>query len=360
MTSENSESGLDTSLGRWLLIGLVVLLAAALYLLISALLPLWERGPEAAVVPITLTPTPTATPSPTLSPTPSPTATPSPTPIPPPTPLPAQVGFAVHVVSAGETLEEIARGYGSLVPAIATLNRFPEDAPLGDGQVLVIPLFALSGFTKTAEVRGVEVSRGLPGRRVALTFDAGAGADPAPLILDTLKTHGVHVTFFLTGKWAEEHPDLVRRMAAEGHEFGNHTYSHPHLLSLDKEAVREEIRKTERIVRELAGQSTQPYLRPPYGERNQALLDLLAEEGYVSIYWTVDSLDSVGEPKSAEFLLNRVTHPTDSRGNPIDLDGAIILMHVGNATTAEALPAILEWFQKEGYRVVRVSEILRP
>ncbi len=360
MTSENSKSGLDTSLGRWLLIGLVVLLVAALYLLISALLHFWEKGPEAAVPLATPIPTQTATPllPPTL--TPSPTATPSPTPIPPPTSLPAQVGFAVHVVAAGETLEEIARRYGSIAPAIATLNRFPADAPLGDTQVLVIPLFALPGFTQTVEGRGMEVNRGLPGRRVALTFDAGAGAEPAPLILDTLRKYGVHVTFFLTGKWAEENPDLVRRMAAEGHEFGNHTYSHPHLLSRDEEAIREEIRKTERIVRELAGQSTQPYLRPPYGERNQALLDLLAEEGYVSIYWTVDSLDSVGEPKSAEFLLKRVTHPTDARGNPIDLDGAIILMHVGNATTAEALPAILEWFRKEGYQVVKVSEILRP
>ncbi len=360
MTSENNESGLDTSLGRWLLIGLVVLLAAALYLLVSALLPLWEGKPEAVMPPAAHPPTPTATPSPSPTPTPSPTATPTPTPIPLPTPLPPQVGFAVHVVSAGETLEEVARRYGSFTSAIATLNRFPDDAPLGEGQVLVVPLFARPGFTPTVEVRGVEVARGLPGRRVALTFDAGAASEPAPLILDALGKYHVHVTFFLTGKWAEENPDLVRRMAAEGHEFGNHTYSHPHLLSLDEEAVREEIERTERIVRELAGQSTRPYLRPPYGERNQALLDLLAEEGYISIYWTVDSLDSVGEPKSADFLLKRVTHPTDARGNPMDLDGAIILMHVGNATTAEALPAILEWFQREGYRVVRVSEILRP
>jgi len=304
--------------------------------------------------------TPAATPTPAETPTVAPTPSPTPTPPPTPTPLPALIGYTAHFVGENETLERIAERYGSLIPAIASLNRFPLDAPIGAGQALVIPLFANQGITETIEVKGLEVSRGLPGRRIALTFDAGADSDPAVSILDTLKDYDIQVTFFLTGKWAEENPELVQRMAIEGHEIANHTYSHPRLTSLEDEDIIEEVLRAERIIRDLVGQTTRPFLRPPYGDRNRRVLDLLAREGYISIYWTVDSLDSVGDPKTAEFLLERVTNPVDGRGEEISLEGAIILMHVGNATSAEALPAILDRLQERGYAVVRLSEILRP
>jgi peptidoglycan/xylan/chitin deacetylase (PgdA/CDA1 family) len=350
---------METPLGRGLLVGLVVLIVLAILLLVPTLLRLLEpETPPQVIIP---TPIPTATPvppTPTSTPTPSPT--PQPTAVPVPTPLPPQVGYTVHTVAAGETLAGIARRYGSLGPAIASLNRFAEDAPLGEGQPLVIPLFGNQNVTATLPVRGLEVSRGLPGPRVAVTLDAGADAAPAAAILDTLKAHDVHATFFITGKWAEANPDLLRRIAAEGHEIGNHTYSHPQLPQLEDSAIIEEVEHTEQIIRDLAGQTTRPYLRPPYGNRTQHVLDVLAREGYISIYWTVDSLDSVGEPKSAQFLFDRVTHPTDGQGNPIPLEGAIFLMHVGNETTAEALPDILDWFQENGYQVVPISEILRP
>jgi peptidoglycan/xylan/chitin deacetylase (PgdA/CDA1 family) len=218
---------------------------------------------------------------------------------------------------------------------------------------LVVPLYAGAPLTATVEVHGIEVTRGQPGRRVALTLDAGASAEPAAVILDTLRHYDVHITFFLTGKWAEANPDIVRRIANEGHEIGNHSYSHPYMAGLAEETAIEELRRTEQLIRDLAGQPAQPLFRPPYGDRDQDLLDTLARQGYISIYWTVDSLDAVGDPKTADFLLQRVTHP------PVELDGAIILMHVGNRTTAEALPAILEWFRQEGYQVVKVSEIVR-
>jgi peptidoglycan/xylan/chitin deacetylase (PgdA/CDA1 family) len=101
-------------------------------------------------------------------------------------------------------------------------------------------------------------------------------------------------------------------------------------------------------------------MRPPYGARNRRVLDLLIDEGYISIYWTLDSRDSVGEPKTPQYLFQRVTQPVDGMGNPISLDGGIILMHVGNASTAEALPQILDWYRDQGWQVVTVSEILRP
>jgi peptidoglycan/xylan/chitin deacetylase (PgdA/CDA1 family) len=343
---------METNLGRWLLLGLVVLITVGLVVLVPALMRLFEpESPGEVIVPTI--PVPTPTPAPTPPPTPAPTPLPTETPRPAPTPLPVLIGYAVHTAGAGDTLEEVAARYGSLAPAIASLNRFPADAPLSEGQPLVVPLFAGQAVSGTIEVNGLEVERGLPGPRVALTFDAGADAGPANAILDTLAHYGVHVTFFLTGEWAEGNPELVRRMAAGGHEIGNHTYSHPYLTELDEQAASEEILRTEQIIRELAGQTTRPLFRLPYGNGNGEILDLLARHGYISIRWSVDSLDSVGEPKSADYLVQRVTHPG------VPLEGAIILMHVGNRTTADALPSILEWFRQQGYQVVTVSEILR-
>ncbi len=364
---------MNSSLGRLLLIGLIVLVAIALVLLTPQLLNLVERTEPSptvsparltdapattapAAVPATTMPTATATPTATSSPTPAPSPTPQPT----ATPLPDPVGYTAHVAAAGETLEQIAQQHDSFVAAIASLNRLSPEPVLAAGQPLVIPLYAGQGLTQTVEVRGLEVERGLPGRRVALTFDAGASSAPALSILDTLKQYDVQVTFFLTGRWAEENPDLVRRIAADGHELANHTYSHPHLTGLDEDQLQQEVARTEEIIHELVGQTTRPFLRPPFGDRNQRVLDLLAWQGYVSIYWTVDSLDSVGEPKTADFLLSRVTNPTTGGGTPIALEGAIILMHVGNESTAEALPSILQWFRQNNWQVVKVSEILQP
>lgn len=344
---------MESNAGRWLLIALILLITVGLVLLVPPLMRAVAPDPtvQTIIIPTvpTLTPTPTATPHPTLTPTPIPTPTPPPS----PTPLPVLVGYTVHSVAQGETIDDIAEYYSTLAPAIASLNRFSLDTPLSAGQPLVVPLYADAPLTPTVTVSGVEVARGHPGRRVALTLDAGASAEPVADILNTLRQYDVHITFFLTGKWAEENPDIVRRIAAEGHEIGNHTYSHPYMTELTEEAIIEEVQRTEQIIRELAGQTTRPLFRPPYGDRNQALLDTLGREGYISIYWTVDSLDSVGDPKTADFLLQRVTHP------PVELDGAIILMHVGNRTTADALPAILEWYRREGYQVVKVSDILR-
>lgn len=349
---------MDSTLGRWLLLVLILLIALSLMLLIPALLQLLEPAVPPVVLPSSTVPatakplpsqpTPTATLPPATAVTP-PTA--SPTPYPSVTPLPPQVGYTVHVVSTGETLEQIAGRYGSLPLSIASLNRFPPGAELGEGQVLVIPLFAGIEPAEPVEVRGQEIDRGFPGQRVALTLDAGASAEPAGQILDALKAYDVQITFFLTGQWAEDNPGLVRRMAAEGHEFGNHTYSHPYLTQLDESTIREEIQSTETIIRSLVGQSTRPFLRPPYGDRDRRVWDLLAEEGYVSIYWTLDSLDAYGDPKTPDYLLERVSQAED---------GAIILMHIGSPTTAEALPNILARFQEKGWEVVRLSEILRP
>lgn len=203
----------------------------------------------------------------------------------------------------------------------------------------------------------VSVERGNPAQpRVALTFDAGSNSAPTPRLLDVLREHKIHVTFFLTGRWMLENPTLTRRIVADGHEIANHSFSHPDFTKLDDQAISSQLSQTEQIAQQIAGVSTQPYFRFPFGAFNRRTLDRVIDAGYLPIYWTLDSLDSVGKPRTPEFLTERVTGKLSRE----QLDGAIILMHCGSVPTAEALPAILERFAAMGIQVTTVSEVLGP
>jgi peptidoglycan/xylan/chitin deacetylase (PgdA/CDA1 family) len=94
-------------------------------------------------------------------------------------------------------------------------------------------------------------------------------------------------------------------------------------------------------------------MRFPFGARNQSILQVVTRLGYRSIFWTFDSQDSIGEPKSTKFLFERITKQTDAQ-----LDGQIILMHILNSTTAEALPLIIKNLQERGFGLVTVSKLL--
>ncbi len=201
-----------------------------------------------------------------------------------------------------------------------------------------------------------EVVRAAPGKkRIALTFDAGASGETCPRILSTLRDHGVHITMFFTGKFVEQYPDCVKQAVAEGHELGNHTYSHLDSRKLTDEQLAGELDRTETIIRNLTGATTKPYWRPPFGARNNHVLNVTVAQGYRSIYWTLDSLDSVGQPKTADFIFNRVTNTPG-----VNLDGAIILQHFGSDASADALPRELDRLREMGLQVVTISELLSP
>jgi peptidoglycan/xylan/chitin deacetylase (PgdA/CDA1 family) len=190
---------------------------------------------------------------------------------------------------------------------------------------------------------------------VALTLDAGASADPVPGMLATLREHHVKLTFFLTGKWIKDNPDLTRQIIADGHEIANHTFNHPDLRNLSDEAIRAELADMEALLAETAGgASARPFFRPPFGAYDARVLGLVEAQGYLPIYWTFDSLDSVGAPKTPEFLLDRITNHLP----PGQLPGAIILAHCGSQPTADALPRILDRFAEMGIEVKKLSEVL--
>lgn len=211
--------------------------------------------------------------------------------------------------------------------------------------------------TGSAVVRHRKRLAGYPGEiihtpsptKIALTFDAGASPVPTPSILAALKSAGLHVTFFVTGKWCEQNPDLVKQIAAEGHEIGNHTYSHPDLRKLSDDAIAEQLRRTDDIVMRLTGKSTKPLFRPPFGGRDKRVLSVAGREGYTSVYWSLDSLDAYRKGITSGQIETRVLDRIQG--------GDIVLMHCGSAPTAAALVDIIGKLQQRGYQIVKVSEL---
>ena len=200
-----------------------------------------------------------------------------------------------------------------------------------------------------------EVQRGPRGKsEIAITFDAGANAECFDDLITALEKTRVPSTFFITGNWAQRNRDCARAITKHGHEIGNHTWNHLNLTQQPDNIVREEITRADVILNEISGQSPRPRWRAPYGERDDRVLRIAANLGYRSIYWTLDSLDGVEPLKTAQFLVDRITSRSDA-----ELDGAVILMHVGERSTADALPAIIANLQGRGFHLVTISKLLQ-
>ena len=138
---------------------------------------------------------------------------------------------------------------------------------------------------------------------VALTFDDGPDLEFTPKILDKLKQHNVKATFFLLGENAEKFPNVVKRIANEGHVIGNHTYSHPNLAKVNDAEYRNQIIKTEEILKRLAGYAPK-FIRPPYGEILENQLNWATEQNFMIVQWSVDTVDWKGV--SADTITNNV------------------------------------------------------
>ena len=197
---------------------------------------------------------------------------------------------------------------------------------------------------------------GVARREVALTFDAGADVGYAAEILDTLSRQQVVASFGMTGVWAERNPALVRRMVDEGHQLMNHTYDHSSFTGVSTRAGamppsrrREQIERTEAIVRSIAGVDMRPYFRPPYGDYDTTVNADIADSGYrFNVMWTVDSLGWNGLP--AGGIVQRCLQ----RATP----GAIFVFHVGAASQdAAALSAIIEGLRRDGYTFATVRQM---
>ena len=144
----------------------------------------------------------------------------------------------------------------------------------------------------------------------------------------------------------EKYPELVKKIAAAGHELGNHTWTHPHLNTLDKRGIKIEL---ERLQASLTGLTGVPpnLFRPPFGEYSNKVIEAANDLGLLTIQWSIDSLD--WKNLSREAIVQRVT----SRLHP----GAIILFHNNGRYTADALPEIISFAKSQGYTIVPISEL---
>ena len=181
---------------------------------------------------------------------------------------------------------------------------------------------------------------------VALTFDDGPDS-MTPEYLSVLSSLGVRATFFLVGRQCARHPELVRRIADEGHEVGVHGYTHRRFTSLRARELAEELEKTQQLLPPTSGR--RPLLRPPHGAVSVASMMTCARAGFTTVLWSHDSGDARTE-RSDDVV--RAFEP----GNP--QPGDIVLMHEGQPWTIDALPRVVRRLKETGHALVSVGDLL--
>ncbi len=221
-----------------------------------------------------------------------------------------------------------------------------------------------------------DLTRGPADREeIVVSFDAGSSDRGAVAILDALARRRIRTTIFLTGDFIRRYPAVVRRIAEDGHEVGNHTDTHPHLTTyatdgrqvtrpgVDRAFLAGELARTARLYREATGRTLSPMWRAPFGEHNPEIRRWAAEQGYWHVGWTggrsgLDGLDWITDPhargyQSADRLLSRLVQHAEN--------GGIVLLHLGSdreEPVAARIDVLLEGLLRRGFRFARASEFL--
>lgn len=188
-------------------------------------------------------------------------------------------------------------------------------------------------------------------KRLYLTFDCGFENGNTPAILDALKKHGAPATFFIVGNYLETSPELVKRMLAEGHTVGNHTWHHPDMSKIStQESFAKELQDLETLYEETTGESMSRYYRPPQGIYSEANLQMAKDLGYQTFFWSLAYVDwyQDDQPTKEEAfakLLPRV-HP-----------GAVVLLHNTSKTNGEILDELLTKWEEAGYSFHPLKEL---
>ena len=222
----------------------------------------------------------------------------------------------------------------------------------------VVGLLLLAGIRELARARtfqlfGVLVAETHPRQRiVALTLDDGPGDRIVDTLIDVLRTHGAHATFFLTGRELAESPEAGAKLVAAGHELGNHSWSHVRLIFKTTTRLRAEVERTDSLLRAV-GQREPIYFRPPYGYKLVGLPRYLERSGRTTVMWSIepDSYADVAATPAGivRHVLDRV-HP-----------GSIIILHPwypSRRTSREAIGPLVDSLHARGYRVETVGALL--
>lgn len=193
------------------------------------------------------------------------------------------------------------------------------------------------------------------GGTISLTFDDGPTHPYTEKILDILKARNVKATFFVTGRNVSVYPELLCRIINEGHEVGNHSFSHAHLIFFPSRKIREEILLAEKEINNCGGKKP-IWFRPPYGQKNIFVLREAIKLGYKVVNWSVGSFDW-WSPGVSQIIANVIKKVQD---------GEIVLLHDGSSDkislidrnqTVEALPFILDELERQNFKCVTLTEL---
>ena len=269
----------------------------------------------------------------------------------------ALIFFVPHLSKAAQlqrlaVSKGIALRYGLLPDEIVPVNQPPQPVemlPADAEEPVGYSWYQLQRmFPDTFFLQGLSDSK-----RIAFTFDDGPDIMYTPQVLDVLRELDVPATFFLIGWRSQAYPDVVKRILAEGHVIGNHSWSHPRLTEVIKEQLHDETTRTEDILWEITGRRT-ALMRPPYGAISKEVLAEMRSLGYKVINWSVDSVD----------WRDRTVGQVVANTLPDVQEGAIVLFHSAGgagqsmAATVEALPFLIETLRNQGYTFVTVDELL--
>lgn len=184
------------------------------------------------------------------------------------------------------------------------------------------------------------------GKNIYLTFDEGYENGYTSVILDTLRQKGVPAAFFVTGAYVKSNPDLIKRMAKEGHIIGNHSLNHPSLPQIELDKLSYELSELDRLVYGICKEKCH-YLRPPKGEYSQRTLAFTKDLGYTNVFWSQAYVDWNNDV-SAQTAFEKITKNLHS--------GCVLLLHAVSKGNADALGDVIDYARKEGYTFKSLDE----
>lgn len=198
-----------------------------------------------------------------------------------------------------------------------------------------------------ADLPPAPIYRGHPEKdMVAFLINVSWGTEHIPTILKTLKDHSVRATFFIEGKWAQEHAHIVKMIDEQGHLIGNHAYNHPDMNHLSEQDIHDQIQQTNQIIKAII-EKTPTYFAPPSGSYNDRVVEIAHELNMETILWTVDTID--WKNPSVSVMIDRVINNIHS--------GAMILMHP-TTPVANGLDVMIKEIKDKGYRISTIDSLL--
>lgn len=188
-------------------------------------------------------------------------------------------------------------------------------------------------------------------KKIYLTFDMGYENGYTPAILDALKKHGAKAAFFVTGHYLDTNPEIIKRMAREGHLVCNHTDKHADLTAIsDPTEFSAQIEGLSERYKELTGEAMPKYLRPPEGKYSKRELEMSEALGYKNVFWSFAYKDWLNDAQpSCEQAKERILSCTHN--------GMVALLHATSKTNSEIMDDLLSEWEKEGYSVLPISEL---